>query len=138
MRFKYRTRAAVVCFSLFVILLIGSGYVIKKSSGSVGDVVGPASATNGEYACFNGTSGKLLKECSDSAFLMYKTDYDADVNNSCDFADILKTSAATRVGTGSSVPGTCITGQLFTDNDDDDFCVCVTTNTWKCAELSIP
>ena len=32
-------------------------------SGGLGDVVGPASATNNDIACFDGTTGKLIRDC---------------------------------------------------------------------------
>lgn len=42
----------------------GSVQVIASQSGATGDVVGPASATDGNLAAFDGTTGKLIKQAA--------------------------------------------------------------------------
>lgn len=38
--------------------------LLASNSGSLGDVVGPASATNNNLAAFDGTTGKLIKQAA--------------------------------------------------------------------------
>lgn len=40
-----------------------SGAVESCTTANLGDVVGPASSTNSDIACFDGATGKLLKDC---------------------------------------------------------------------------
>ncbi|HET8744312.1 MAG TPA: hypothetical protein VFM98_01815 [Ramlibacter sp.] len=47
--------------------ILGAGNLVVGGGGGSGDVVGPASATDGNIALFDGTTGKLLKDGSFTA-----------------------------------------------------------------------
>jgi len=42
----------------------GTVKLLASTAGATGDVVGPASATDGNLAAFDGTTGKLIKQAS--------------------------------------------------------------------------
>lgn len=46
---------------------IGGVFVALAQAGASGDVVGPASATNGNFAAFDGATGKVLKDSAKTA-----------------------------------------------------------------------
>lgn len=47
-------------------------YAAGSCSAGAGDVVGPASSTNNDPACFDGTTGKLLEDCADGQIPLAK------------------------------------------------------------------
>jgi len=54
----------VIPTTVYAQVTITPSRTLSSGGAGSGDVVGPSSATDGNFTCFDGTTGKLIKECS--------------------------------------------------------------------------
>jgi hypothetical protein len=83
---------------------------IASKSGANGDVVGPASATDGSIVAFDGSTGKLIKQASTITVAQGGT----GLNTTTAYGLIAAGTTAT--GNFQQVSGTGTSGQVLTSN----------------------
>lgn len=83
---------------------------IATKAGANGDVVGPASATDGNLAAFDGTTGKLIKQAATVTVAQGGTGLSTTT------AYGLIAAGTTATGNFQQVSGTGTSGQLLTSN----------------------
>ena len=88
----------------------GTVKLLASTSGASGDVVGPASATDGNLAAFDGTTGKLIKQAATVTVAQGGTGLSTTT------AYGLIAAGTTATGNFQQVSGTGTSGQLLTSN----------------------
>ena len=88
----------------------GTVKLLASASGASGDVVGPASATDGNLAAFDGTTGKLIKQAATVTVAQGGTGLSTTT------AYGLIAAGTTATGNFQQVSGTGTSGQILTSN----------------------
>ena len=89
---------------------LGAVQTIATKAGANGDVVGPASATDGNLAAFDGSSGKLIKQAATVTVAQGGT----GVSTTTAYG--LIAAGTTSTGAFQQVSGTGTSGQVLTSN----------------------
>jgi len=84
--------------------------LLASSAGSAGDVVGPASATDGNLAAFDGVTGKLIKQAATVTVAQGGTGLSTTTTYG------LIAAGTTATGNFQQVSGTGTSGQILTSN----------------------
>jgi hypothetical protein len=88
----------------------GTVKLLASTAGSAGDVVGPASATDGNLAAFDGTTGKLIKQAATVTVAQGGTGIATTTAYSVVF------SGTTSTGAFQAAAGPGTSGQILTSN----------------------
>jgi len=88
----------------------GTVKLLASTAGAAGDVVGPASATDGNLAAFDGTTGKLIKQAATVTVAQGGT----GISTTTAYSVVFSGTTATGNFQAAAGPGT--SGQILTSN----------------------
>jgi len=130
-------------FLLFTIPASAQVYITPSRSaagaggGGAGDVVGPGAATDNNFSCFDGTTGKLIKECAGTPGAPTDATYwtasangslSAEKNLGALTSGLVLNSVVGSVGSPSTYPGTSCTNQFIRSLNASAVSTCVTVD----------